>query len=280
MLNGANWVSFKCRMFIDVGSRPSLLQHLEGKAPYLKAPAPLKAKATQQEQDDYEEHRERYNSAVDLWQTHDFAVQRQIIHNIPDSVFICIQNFSTAAEMWEALRRDFKGRNQIVQNELQNRLALAKCSENKNMHEHIDWMQYMHEELAGMGIMIADGEYVAMLTKSMPKLYGHFFAAILATTHTSGNMLAPDAVMDYAVSEFDRRQIENAPKQRNKTTGETALYTFTTNSNHSGWRGGCKGKGKEKQTCYNCSEAGHLKCDCKKPKKERGISQRSPGTEV
>jgi hypothetical protein len=120
MPNGANWVSFKHRMFIDVGSRPLLLRHLEGTALFPKPPATLKAKATQPEQDEYEECKEKYENAVDLWQTHDFAVQWQIVHNIPDSIFIRIQNLSTAAEMWEALQRDFKGWNQIVQNELRN----------------------------------------------------------------------------------------------------------------------------------------------------------------
>jgi hypothetical protein len=160
---------------------------------------------------------------------------------------------------------------------MQNWLALAKCGENNNVCKHVDQMQYMHEELSGMGLVILDGKYMAMLTKSMPKSYGHFFAAILAATHTSGNTLAPDAVMDYAVSEFDRRQIENTPKQCSTTTGDTALYTFAMDSGHSRQRGRCKGKGEEKRTCFNCGEAGHLKHDCQKPKKD-GEKAKESGT--
>lgn len=265
--NGANWVSFKHRMFIAVGSKLLLLRHLEGRAPYPKLPASLKSKANQQEQDEYDVKLEAYEDAVDVWQTHNYAVQRQIVHSIPDSIFIRIQNHSTAADMWEALRKDFEGRTQAVQNELRNRLALAKCGENENVREHVDRMRYMLEELSGMGVTIADGKYAAMLIKSMPKSYGHYFAAISGAVEVSRNTLTPDMVMNHAVSEYDWRQIENAPR-RGATTGDTALYTFTTDSGRSGRRGKRKGKSEEKRTCFNCGEAGHLKRDCRKTKKE------------
>jgi hypothetical protein len=268
MPNGANWVSFKHRVIITMGLKPSLLRHLEGRASLPTPPASLKGKATEKEQEEHQRHLDEYHDAVDIWQTHDYAIQRQIISAIPNSIFIRIQNQPTAATMWEALKKDFEGRTQAVQNELRNRLALAKCSDNENMHEHVDRMQYMLEELSGMGVTIADGEYVAMLVKSMPKSYGHYFAAISGAAEVSGNMLTPDMVMNHAVSEYDRRQIKNAPKCGGAMTGDTTLYTFATDSGCSGRRGKRKGKGEEKHTCYNCGEAGHLKHDCKKPKKD------------
>lgn len=204
---------------------------------------------------------------MDLWQSHDYAVQRQIVHSIPNTIFICVQNHTTATTMWEALKKDFEGRTQAVQNELQNWLTLAKCGENENVHEHVDRMWYMLEELSGMGVTIADGKYAAILIKSMPKMYGHYFAAISGVAEVSGNSLMPEMVMNHAVSEYNRRQIENAPR-RGATTGDTALYTFVTDSGCSGRRSKRRGKGDEKCTCFNCGEAGHLKRDCQKPKKE------------
>ena len=62
-----------------------------------------KGKPTQQEQDEYKEKLEKYEDAVDLWCTHDAIIKQQIIHNIPDTVLICIQNLSTTADMWDAL---------------------------------------------------------------------------------------------------------------------------------------------------------------------------------
>jgi len=129
MPNGANWVSFKRRMCVDIAARPQLQRHLEGHTSYPTPPTPLKSKPTQDEQDKYDEGRERYEDAVDLWRMRDAVVQRQIIHNIPDSILIRIQSLTTAAEMWEALRREFEGRTPFVQNE-------------------IDRMRYMFEELS------------------------------------------------------------------------------------------------------------------------------------
>jgi hypothetical protein len=59
--------------------------------------------------------------------------------------------------MWDTLKKDFKGHTQAVQNELRNQLALAKCRDNKNIHKHVDHMQYMLEELSGMGLQLQMG---------------------------------------------------------------------------------------------------------------------------
>ena len=207
MLNGVNWVTFKRRMTIDIKARAHLIWHLEGWAPHPKAPVQPKGKPTQQEQDEYEEKLKKYEDAVDLWRTCDAIVKWQIIHNIPDTVLIHIQNLSTAANMWDALQREFEGRTTFVQNDLQHKISLAKCRENENVHEHTDRMQYMFEELAGMGVMISDDEYLAMLMRSMPNTYANFLAPIISSAHAGGNPLTPYALMDYAVSEYDWRLI-------------------------------------------------------------------------
>ena len=256
---------------IDIEARAHLIRHLEGRAPHPKAPAPLKGKPTQQEEDEYEEKQEKYEDAVDLWRTRDAVVKRQIIHNIPDTVLIRIQNLSTAADMWDALRREFEGRTAFVQNDLRHKISLAKCGENENVREHTDRMRYMFEELAGMGVMISDEEYLAMLMRSMPNTYANFLAPIISSAHAGGNPLSPYALMDYAVSEYDRRLIQNPPRQRGggaPPTGDAALYSFAPDSGRSGRRGKRKGKDEEKRTCFNCGEAGHLKRNCQKPKKD------------
>ena len=61
-----------------------------------------------------------YSKDMDIWETHEFAAMRQIISTIPDTIFIHVQNLATAAEMWEALRKEFEGRMQAVQNKLRN----------------------------------------------------------------------------------------------------------------------------------------------------------------
>ena len=140
MPNGVNWVTFKHRMTIDIEARAHLIWHLEVRAPHPKVPVQPKGKPTQQEQDEHEEKLEKYEDAVDLWRTRDAIVKQQIIHNIPDTVLIRIQNLSTAANMWDALQREFVGRTAFVQNNLRHKISLAKCRENENVHEHTDRM--------------------------------------------------------------------------------------------------------------------------------------------
>ena len=59
------------------------------------------------------------------------------------------------------------------------------------MREHTDQMHYMFEELAGMGVMILDEEYLAMLMRSMPNTYANFLALIISSAHAGRNPLSP-----------------------------------------------------------------------------------------
>ena len=275
MSNGANWVLYKRRVVIALGSKPPLIRHLEGRAPQPSPPTPIPAKSGEKEQKDYQKLVAEFSTKMDEWEARDFAVMQQIIASIPDTIFIRIQNHDTAAGMWDALKKDFEGRTQAVKNELRNRFAMAKCGNNENVHEHVDRMRYMFEELSGMGVAIPDGEYAALLVKSMPKSFSHYFAAISGAAEVSGNRLTPSMVMSHAIREYDRRQIENAPKRGGASTGNAALYSFAPDSGCSGRRGRRNGKNDEKRTCYNCGEAGHLKRNCRKPKKEGGNAKAS-----
>lgn len=266
--NGANWVLFKRRIILIVSSKPLLLRHLEGRASLPKPPDALGPKPTEDDQKEHQRLLAEYKDQVDEWMAHDAAVLQQIITNIPDSIFIRIMNQNTAAEMWNALKKEFEDRPQAVKNELRNRFALTKCGDNEDVREHFDRMQYMFAELSGMGVTIADSEYAAILTKSMPKSYGSYLAVISAVADVCGKQLTPEKVMRYAIDEYDRRQMEDAPKRGDAPTGGAALYTFATNSGQSGRRGKRKGKGEEKRTCFICGEAGHIKDDCGKPKRD------------
>ena len=238
MQNGANWFSYNRRIIITLGSKPHLLRHLEGKAQPPTPPSALNAKpTTKDEENEYNKLLDEYEDKLDERTTRYYVVQRQIVSTIPDIIFIRIQNCLTAADMWNTLKKDFGGHTmQAVQNKLRvrNQLALAKCRDNENVHKHVDRMRYMFEELAGMGVMIADREYAAMLIKSMPKSYGQYFAIISGAVEVSGGSLTPDIVMNYAVSEYDRRQIENAPRRNGKHTGESAPYSVATGNGKSG----------------------------------------------
>ena len=268
MSNGANWVLYKRRVVITLGSNPPLIRHLEGRAPKPSPPTPIPANSGEKEQKAYRKRVAEFSTKMDEWEARDFAVMQQIISSIPDTIFIRIQNHDTAAGMWGALKKVFEVRTQAVKNELRNRLAMAKCGNNGNVREHVDRMQYMFEELSGMGVAIPDVEYATLLVKSMPKSFGHYFAAISVAAEVTGNALTPTMVMSLAISEYDRRQIENAPKRGRASTGDAALYSFAPDSGRSGRRGRRSGKTDEERTCYNCGEAGHLKRNCKNPKRE------------
>ena len=237
MTNRANWVTFKRRMTVDIAARPQLTWHLEGTAPYPKHPAPLKAKPMQQEQDEYDKCLEKYADAIDLWRARDTIIQRQIVHNIPDNILIRVQNLTTAAEMWEALQKEFEGRTTFIQDDLRYKIQSMKCSENGNLREHIDHMRYMLEELARMGATILDAKCTSMVMRSLPATYAVYLAPIITTRKSVGMPVSPYEIMDFMVGEYDRRMIHSPPKQwvgGAPPTGYAALYSFALDTGRSG----------------------------------------------
>jgi hypothetical protein len=116
--NGTNWVLYKRRIGFTLQTKPQLQRHLEGTEPVPAALKPLSNKATNDEKKAYKEVLTEYLTSRDEWIVSDGLVIQQIIGTIPDTVFIRIQHLTTVGAMWKALKKDFKGCTQAVQNEL------------------------------------------------------------------------------------------------------------------------------------------------------------------
>ncbi|KAH9174526.1 hypothetical protein EDB89DRAFT_1802607, partial [Lactarius sanguifluus] len=103
MPNGANWVSYKYRIVITLGSMGLLHKHLDGRAPKPRAPTSLGPTPTVPEVKAHEKAIEEYDAELDEWQTRDYVVMHQIISTIPDSILIRIHRLTIAMDMWNAL---------------------------------------------------------------------------------------------------------------------------------------------------------------------------------
>ncbi|KAF8258715.1 hypothetical protein EI94DRAFT_1753763 [Lactarius quietus] len=108
MSNGANWVMWKNKIIVMVGAKPRLLRHLEGRRASQIHPVP-RSKTTKDEKREYDRLLDEYEDKLDDWRSRDFAVVKQMITNIPDSVYIRIQGLPNAAAMWDTLKSDFEG---------------------------------------------------------------------------------------------------------------------------------------------------------------------------
>ncbi|KAH9171909.1 hypothetical protein EDB89DRAFT_1851897, partial [Lactarius sanguifluus] len=104
--NGANWISYKSRVIVSLGSKG----HLEGRAALKpKPPAPLPSTHNATEAKAHKKAVEEYDTLLDDWETREYSAQQQIFSTISDSILIWIQSLKSAAEMWTILKRDFEG---------------------------------------------------------------------------------------------------------------------------------------------------------------------------
>ena len=83
-------------------------------------PLPIASRSSEAKQDELDQLLPEHADNVDTWDAQDYAIRWQIISTIPHMIFIQIQSQDMAAEMWDALKCDFEGHTQDIQNELRN----------------------------------------------------------------------------------------------------------------------------------------------------------------
>ena len=145
----------------------------------------------------------------------------------------------------------------MVTVDLRCKLQAEKCPEHGDMRAHLNKLQMTHEDLASMGVSIADKDFTSIILGSILPSYNTYIAAITATSTLINQVLMPTNLIDAIIDEADRKAIKN-PKSK-KDDHDAA---FVAGQLKKGGGNNCSKKLKKNIKCFNCHKKGHFKRDC------------------
>src|SRR5215471_13529890 len=182
------------------------------------------------------------------WRKKDRSALSTIRLRIADANLVYVSGAETSKEAWDGLKNVFEPHGPIAIVMVRRKLFRAQCEEGGNVEEHIRTLRGYQEELNILSPKnkITEEDFSITLLTSLPDSWNPFIASIDSTQLANSNTLIAQ------ILEEDRRL---------HSKNDTTLASQER-------RKGQKKKYNPNVTCYNCGKKGHIKPDCRSPKKE------------
>lgn len=176
--------------------------------------------------------------------------------------------------MWKEICEAYEGRSQIFQVDVRRRLQDAQLEEDRDVRAHLSELLHLGQSLAGMGAVIPDPEFAAMIMTSLPMSYRPALSSMTAAARTVKKTVSPDNLISHIYEDVDQH---SALEHAETKSSDSALYSKSNLSTGQKGSGGRGGRGEKRKTdsrsgptCWNCETASRLL--------ETRWWQRRPGT--
>src|SRR5260370_42513856 len=85
------------------------------------------------------------------WENKEATAMQIIGVSIPNLVFTTVKTQTTAKGLWDALKALYEGWTTMILVKLSQQLQSTCCGDDENVHEHLDKLASLREQLAAMG---------------------------------------------------------------------------------------------------------------------------------
>ena len=145
-------------------------------------------------------------NALDIlanWEWDEYTVQQQIYSTISYSLLLKIESrrLTSVAEAWKYMCKEFEDKPDMVKIDKRRRLTEMRCRNGGDLRAHLDAMEKLKEELAGMGVNLPDSEYLPILAASLPPSYRSFVSSITGAVRILGQDIRPDRLASLVLNE-------------------------------------------------------------------------------
>lgn len=215
-----------------------------------------------------------YEAALEEWEKSESLALDLLTQRIPDSTVIRTASLPSAAAMWAEIVREYTEKGTMTQTDLRTKFLESKCPDKGDVRAFLDSLRVKREELAQAGVHIDEKDYRSTIVKSLPWHLSNFASNQLTSARlfSPTQTIHPDVLISVITEEYDRNQRERersrqarAPNGKARDNDEAMAVT----PSYSGRRGNSNSRPSRKEPeCWNCGETGHLRRDCKKPKKK------------
>ncbi|KAE8680841.1 pentatricopeptide repeat-containing protein [Hibiscus syriacus] len=204
-----------------------------------------------------------------LWQTREELQQRAagtIRLCLADEVMYHVMHLSSPDEIWRKLESQFMSKSLTTKLYLKQRLYGLKMQDDHDLAQHVNVFNQIVSDLARLDVKIEDEDRAMILLCSLPSSYEH-----MVTTLTYGKETIN-------VEEITAALLAHNQQKQNTGESSQADSLYVKGNRDRGRKPEKAGSGKrnsrsksrDKKTihCYKCKEAGHMKRDCPKLKKQ------------
>ena len=273
---GKNWVSFKRRFTIGVRQK-EVWDHFDGSE---LCPTPANA-----EHPTTEELKE-----IKAWNKAEATAHYLLSLKVPEVIYSkYASETKTVAQIWSDISNEFTQKSLLHRTNLRAEFMALRCTAGADLHSEFNRVRAAHDELLNVGITITDGEYSSMLVTFLPSELSSFISQLSATAKLTQRLnpktatttpaatttpdataeeqpaIAPDLLMELAIEEWDRRQLDKRAKGKGKDSNVAAAVLSSEKPKSKGRTGPRRPVGK----CWNCGGTGHKQADCPSPKTQK-----------
>jgi hypothetical protein len=182
----------------------------------------------------------------------DYLIEQHIFGTVTDRMMLQISHQTTGAAMWKEIKTLHEGKSTLVKADVRKRMLLAHCDEGGDVKVHFGELNRLRQIMAGMGAIVDEEDYMAIIMGSLPDSYRPIMSALEATAGYSSKVVTAQELITAVNVEYEHRLLRNPQSARKG--GNAAL--------HAG-NGTRQGRGATKDTiCYNYNKTGHFKTDC------------------
>src|SRR5258706_6172092 len=125
-----------------------------------------------------------------------------------------------------------------------------RCGEGEDVRNHFSEQMHMHEQLAGMGALIEERDYYAIVLGSLPESYRPLLSAINATARITQKMLSAYELVNVVSEEYEHRQLAIGATSRKKGDNNALSAATGAEIGANKWRD----ETRSDATCFNCGK--------------------------
>jgi hypothetical protein len=230
-LTDTNWVPWKRRVTAILRER-ALLKIVEGITTRPVAADPENPTSDERKQ-------------MERWEELDGKAQTQIELTLSDSQMVHIAGAKTAADMWKQLKQVKEKGGKLGILSLRRRLYRTIADDATDIAVHVTELRRIQEELAILGSLVSDEDFLLLIISSLPESWDNFTSAYLGASSNAPTITSHEFI-SLVLEEYRRRLEKNGD-------GNSAMYGRDEKG---------EGRGGKKLECYNCHKMGHIAADC------------------
>jgi hypothetical protein len=124
--------------------------------------------------------------------------------------------------MWKEISMLHEGKSALVKADVRKCMLLAHCDEGRDVKAHFGELNRLHQIMAGMGVIVDDEDYTAIIMRSLPDIYRPIISALEAAAGYSSKVVTAQELITAVNVEYEHRLLRNP--QSAKKGGNAALH--------------------------------------------------------